>query len=72
MKESKTKKVQKFRVENTTLMQELKNLRIELGYSTSQIANKHLMSQSSYNGYETGQTKNITPETLEKFFFRLT
>ena len=69
MKESKTKKVQKFRVENTTLMQELKNLRIELGYSTSQIANKHLMSQSSYNGYETGQTKNITPETLEKFFF---
>lgn len=68
MKQSRSEKVQKFKVENTTLMEMLKDLRAEMGYTTAQLAPKYCMSASSYNGYETGQTKNITPEMLERFF----
>lgn len=65
MKTNRSEKAQKYRVKDTTLSEFLKDLRSEMNYTTLKMATVLNMAASSYNGYETGQTKYISPDVLE-------
>ena len=65
MKTNRSEKAQKYRVKDTTLSEFLKDLRSEMNYTTLKMATALNMAASSYNGYETGQTKYISPDVLE-------
>lgn len=61
----------KFKIENTLFMEFLKEIRKDEGFTNESLAKEINLVKSSYNGYESGQTKNIHTDTLESILTAL-
>jgi len=60
--------VPKFYLEDTLLPDFIRDIRTEIGYTTDKMAKAVHLAPSSYNGYETANTKTIKTEQLERIF----